>query len=174
MAVSWSYQHPTLLDAKSAPKRKDLKLDAWKDNATNGLDHLLPFDSIPREDYYTKYQVALVLGGIGAAFRFALHLSTGTAVVYQDFFREEWFVPYMTPYEHYIPLAQDLSNLTETMEWVRDHPEEVRRIGEAGRQFYVDYLSLEGTQEHIYELLYRLSLKQHREDVKEDGSEERV
>ena len=101
-------------------------VELWPVNATNGLHKLLPFDIIPPTDYYTKYQVAVVLGGIGAAFRFTLHLSMEMAVIYQDFAHwEEWFVPYMIPFVHYIPMPNDLSNLMETMEWIQDHPEQV-------------------------------------------------
>ena len=46
-----------------------LKDDAWRRNRTNGLYKLLPIHSMPEEEYYTGYQVGVVLCGIGAAFR---------------------------------------------------------------------------------------------------------
>ena len=161
-AVLWSKQHSSLLDARISNSNRGFVMykKFWANNATNGLQELLPFESIPEEEYYTKYQVALVLGGIGAAFRTSVHLGTATAVVLQEFPVEEWFIPYMTPFEHYIPLAADLSNLSETMHWVHDNPEDVRRIARQGRRFYKDYLSFEQIQQHVYELLYRLALKQ--------------
>ena len=68
---------------------------------------------------------------------------------------------YLEPFVHYIPLKEDLSDLNETMHWVRDHPNEVKAIAERGRQFYDDYLSFPKTADHWYEFLYKLSIRTH-------------
>lgn len=154
-AVDFSVDHPSLLDARLT--QRTFKASCWKFNATNGLDKIMLVDDVASELYYTNYQVALVLGGIGAAFRLDAHLSTGTAVVLQQFYYEEWFTSLMQPFVHFIPLAEDLSNLNETMHWIRDHPVDVRAIGERGQSFYQEYLSFSRNEEHIFELLFRLS-----------------
>jgi len=135
--------------------------DAFENNATNGLSKLLPVDSISNRDYFAYYQVALVLNGIGAAFRLTLHMMTRTAVILQDFEFEEWFTPSLKPHIHYIPLASDLSNLNETLQWVKDHPKEVKQIGENARAFYESYLTFSHNDDHIYEFVYRLSEYRH-------------
>lgn len=48
----------------------------------------------------------------------------------------------MEPYVHYIPLQEDLSDLEEVMEWVRDHPKEVKTIAKQGEQFYWEHCHL--------------------------------
>ena len=157
-AVVFSYEHPDLLNAKFSGDR-GLPAELLKWNATNGLHKLLPFNKIPKGKFYTEYQVAVVLGGVGAAFRTAIHLSTGTAIVLQKYVYEEWFTRFMKPFVHYIPLAEDLSDIGETMHWVRDNPDKVREIAERGQEFYEQYLSFERQQDMYYELLYRLALK---------------
>jgi hypothetical protein len=161
--VQYSTLHPDLVNAKfHAPKGE---LFNWKyrsllqENATNGLHYFLPFSKVPEHKYYTNYQSALVLCGIGAAFRTAIHLSTETAVVLQDCPVEEWFTRLMTPWEHFIPLDYKLNTLNETMRWIHENPEKVREISLKGRQFYLDYLSFERTEEFLYEFLYRLAVK---------------
>ena len=54
-------------------------------------------------------------------------------------------------------MIEDLSDLKEVMEWVRDHPKEVRKIAENGYKFYWEYLSFKANDGHWYELLWRLS-----------------
>jgi hypothetical protein len=157
-AVLFSREHPGLIDAKLA-SGFGIKKKLWRRNATNGMHKLLPFNEIPAEKYYSQYRVAVVLGGNGAAFRTSIHLSTGTAVVLHTFQFEEWFTRFMKPFVHYIPLAEDLSDLNQTMLWVRDNPEEVRNIANRGQEFYEQHLSFERNQEFIYELLYKLALK---------------
>jgi hypothetical protein len=164
-AVLFSKEHPNLLDARISdpkngfmsphlPKQKEL----WKRNATNGLHKLLPIHAILPREYYAQYQSAVVLCGLGAAFRTPIHMSTATAVILQKCPFEEWYHSYMVPWQHYIPLDLELHNLSQTMQWVRDHPDQVYEIAKRGRQFYEDYLSFERNYDHFYELVYRLAL----------------
>ena len=155
-AVAFSKDNPSLLDAKFA--RIDwVVASCFAQNATNGFGKILPIDSISNYDYFANYQVALVLSGIGAAFRLSNHLMTGTAVVLQDFVYQEWYTKYLEPYVHYIPVSADLHDLNETLHWIQDHPAEVKAIAGQGRSFWEKYLTFQGHEEHIYELAYRLS-----------------
>ena len=172
-AADFSFFHPHLLDAVVSFHNNKCNHFCCMQNQTqtNGIDRIfrlgsynkenMPPSRIPSEKYYSKYQTVLVLGGIGAAFRTGRHLSAGQAIVLQDFKFEEWFVAYMDPFVHYIPLKEDLSDLKEVMEWVRDNPAEVKKIAEQGNKFYWDYLSFEQTDNHWHELLWRLSLSAH-------------
>ena len=117
----------------------------------------MEFSNIPAKKYYTNYQSALVLCGIGAAFRTATHLSTETAVVLQTCPFDEWFTHLMKPWEHYIPVDQELSDLEKNLQWMHDHPKEVQKIAKQGRQFHDEYVSFERNEDHVYELLYRLA-----------------
>jgi Glycosyl transferase family 90 len=173
----WSVDHPEFLDAMVDNLKHPCDIYA----ATNGLDHLFfgrrqvssnysnssrrrkqqPSYYIPPSEYYTNYQTVVVMGGIGAAFRTARHLSAGQAVVLHDHQFLEWYYRFMTPYQHYIPLDRDLSNLANVTAFVRDHPEQVQTIARAGQQFYQDYLSFPKMEEHWYEFLYKFSIARH-------------
>jgi len=144
--TSISLQHPELLDASLSDDGHPCRA-LW--NLTGGY--------INKHHYFSKYQSVLVLAGIGAAFRFTEHLAAGQAVILQDFKYVEWFTPYMTPNVHYIPLQKDLKNLTQVLEWVRDHPKEVREIAQNGKEFYHKWLNLEMIDQHWYELMWRLA-----------------
>lgn len=153
-AVDFSVENPHLLDARfhTVPKS-----GCFLHQETNGLSKLLPTNSIKEKDYYSRHQVVLVLGGAGAAFRTARHLMTRTAIVMQAFKFEEWFTQYMKPFVHYIPLAEDLHDLNETMYWIAEHPDQVREIADNGRKFYETYLTFPMNADHMYELVFRLS-----------------
>jgi hypothetical protein len=47
---------------------------------------------------------------------------------------EEYFNDWLQPYEHYIPVLPDLSDLLEKIEWARSHDAEARMIQERGRE----------------------------------------
>eukprot|EP00532_Pseudo-nitzschia_australis_P018244 CAMPEP_0168310708 /NCGR_PEP_ID=MMETSP0142_2-20121227/66973_1 /TAXON_ID=44445 /ORGANISM="Pseudo-nitzschia australis, Strain 10249 10 AB" /LENGTH=392 /DNA_ID=CAMNT_0008263549 /DNA_START=1307 /DNA_END=2486 /DNA_ORIENTATION=- len=133
------------------------KLITFPNSTITEDDFFPPVQKIPPRVFNSRYQVMVVMGGIGAAFRTADHLSMESAVILQDYPYEEWFVAYMTPYVNYIPLAMDLSNLSEILHWVRDNPQKVREIAINGRLFFERYLSYEKIEEFLYELVYRLS-----------------
>jgi len=155
--VYFSSLHPDLVDARLS-SGKGRTREKWAQNATNGLHRLLPFDPIPERKYYAEYQVHVVLGGKGAAFRLARILGQGIAVVLQDYLYEEWFTHLMIPFVHYIPLAQDLSNLNETLHWVRGNPSKVFEIAMNGKAFHEKYLSYEKMAQFYHELMFRLML----------------
>ena len=180
-AVYLSNLYPTLVDAKFASdtgcvlfdrtsKRSSKYMNVMKHNATNGLHSLLSFNSIPPEEYYTRYRSTLVLCGIGAAFRLSVHFSTEMAVLLQECRYEEWFTKYLQPWVHYIPLGKmvsyddssdnctNLDNFTSTLQWIQNNPQKVKEIASNGRHFYEKFLSFDRMEEHIYELLYRLAL----------------
>ena len=98
------------------------------------------------------------MGGIGAAFRTSRIIGQEIALVLQAFPYEEWFVRYMEPYLHYIPLDQDLSNLNETLHWIKNNPDKVREIAKNGKAFFDDYLSYDRMEQFYYELIFRLML----------------
>jgi hypothetical protein len=165
-AVEFSNRHADLLDAKFGDPKNGLFhpavpqfVELWRQNTTNGLDTLLPIHYIPPAEYYSHFQVALVLCGLGAAFRTPIHLSTSTAVVMQDCANHEWYHPWFKAWEHYVPLQHDLSDLKSILTWIRNHPSEVHKIALQGRQFYVKYLSFQRNYEHFYELAFRMALK---------------
>jgi len=160
--VRFSLGHPDLLDARFSKLHATVNT-SWDEFAYNeslSAERMLPTDPIERVRYYNGYRAAIVMGGHGAAFRLADHLAQGTAVILQDFMYEEWFTGYMTPRVEYIPLRRDLSNLNETLLWVRDNPTSVREIAERGRLFYEKYLSYDMMEEFMYELLFRLAKAQ--------------
>lgn len=46
----------------------------------------------------------------------------------------QWYYDRLRPWEHYVPVAADLSDLRERFDWVRSHDTESRAIAERGRQ----------------------------------------
>jgi Glycosyl transferase family 90 len=39
----------------------------------------------------------------------------------QEWEYQEWYTKYLIPHVHYIPLANDLSNLNSAMHWIVNH-----------------------------------------------------
>ncbi|KAL9188265.1 hypothetical protein ACHAXT_006643 [Thalassiosira profunda] len=48
---------------------------------------------------------------------------------------KDYFHQLLEPWVHYIPVKTDLSDLREKYEWAEEHPDEARKIAEAGTEF---------------------------------------
>ena len=163
-AVLLSLHRPDLLNARYSHVAPDVPVQEQLlptiQNETM-REQILNFDQIPEKEYFRKNQVALVLTGIGAAFRVSTHLMTRTAVILQQCDMQEWYTKYLRPYVHFIPLKNDLSDLMEVLLWVKDYPDQVRTIAEQGRMFWEQFLSFDRHEQHFYELVYRMSEYEH-------------
>lgn len=47
----------------------------------------------------------------------------------------QWYYDELQPWQHFVPVAADLSDLVERIEWCRANDQEARRIARAGREF---------------------------------------
>lgn len=179
-AVDISVQHPHMLDARlsSVNAKSDDSRSCMEKNATNGLVEVLTVDRIEPNGYFSRNQVALVLKGIGAAFRLSNHFMTTTAVILQQVPIQEWYTKYLIPFHHFIPVDQELDTLETVLEWIQKNPIQVHEIAQNGRLFWETHLSFPRHEEHFYELAYRLSEYQylrsiHRAPALNDPSQNR-
>jgi hypothetical protein len=70
--------------------------------------------------------------GHGYSGRLKLLLHTKRVVLMQNRPWHEWFYAYIEPFRHYVPVAQDMSDLVERIEWLRTNPKlETEIAGEA-------------------------------------------
>ncbi|KAJ7128388.1 hypothetical protein C8R44DRAFT_558545, partial [Mycena epipterygia] len=47
---------------------------------------------------------------------------------------EEYFNDWLRPFEHYVPLKADLSDLVQQISWATEHPDEARLIQQRGME----------------------------------------
>lgn len=80
-----------------------------------------------------KYQVNV--DGTVAAYRLPYLLAGGGMVLKQESPFFEHFYNLLRPWEHYVPVSRDLSNLKDRVIWARDHDEEARKIAENAKKF---------------------------------------
>ena len=45
----------------------------------------------------------------------------------------------LVPWQHYVPLRPDFSNLEERVQWLESHPTEATRIARAGREYVAPF-----------------------------------
>lgn len=81
---------------------------------------------------------ALDVDGFSNAWcNFMQRLKLGCCVLKVDsqFGFRQWYYDQIVPFEHFVPVKSDLSDLAEKVDWVRSHDREAREIAEHGQAF---------------------------------------
>ncbi|KAJ7758522.1 glycosyl transferase family 90-domain-containing protein [Mycena maculata] len=87
----------------------------------------------PKEDVY-QYKYLLDVDGNTFSGRYLGLLKSGSLVFKSTVF-DEYFNDWLRPYEHYVPVQADLSDLVEKVYWAMEHEDEARLIQETGKLF---------------------------------------
>ncbi|KAJ7935547.1 glycosyl transferase family 90-domain-containing protein [Mycena leptocephala] len=87
----------------------------------------------PKEDVY-KYKYLLDVDGNTFSGRYLGLLKSGSLVFKSTVF-DEYFDDWLLPYQHYIPVLPDLSDVVEKVQWAIAHESEARVIQETGKLF---------------------------------------
>jgi hypothetical protein len=100
------------------------------------IRHISPVDGqIPKKDqnYFsihnlTKYKYLIDIGGNGYSGRLKYLMFSKRPILIVDRRYVEYFFEELIPFEHFIPVKQDLSNLIEMANWLHEHQTEAEKI----------------------------------------------
>jgi hypothetical protein len=117
--------------------------------------------SVDRVDHL-KYKYLVDVDGNSCSYeRYFWLLLSNSLVLKQVTPNVQWYYGGLTPYVHYLPVQEDLSDLVEKIEWARAHDAEAQAMSERAMQFVRDNLSSEDILLYIYLLFKQYALLQH-------------
>ncbi len=121
----------------------------------NDFQQLFPIETTSWEEHLRyKYLIDLD-GSVASTPGCAWKLLSNCALFKQDSPYLLWYFSQLQPWVHYIPVAQNLSDLFLKIEWAREHDDEVRQIAENGRAFAQENIM----PEHLYLYCYKVLKK---------------
>ena len=120
-----------------------------------GNTHLIPgnCEYLSYVELAQKYAILIDIEGGGYSGRLKYLMHSGRPVIVVDRVPKEFFYPFMKPWEHYIPVENDLSDLLEKTQWILDNYEEASQIGANAKEFANQYLTLDYALFHIKNLI---------------------
>lgn len=111
--------------------------------------------SVKKEDHL-KYKFLIDVDGNSCSYeRYFWLLASNSLVLKQMTPNIQWYYGALTPYEHYLPVQEDLSDLLEKIQWAKEHDAESQAIAENATQFTENHLSSEDTLVYLYHLLIK-------------------
>ena len=108
-------------------------------------------DPLPEESWLGR-QFAIDIDGNANAFtNLFIRLLYGCCVikVASPLGFRQWYYDRLEPWRHYVPVAVDLSDLVERIEWCRGHPDECRAIASAGQALALAMTPAEETRRTV-------------------------
>ncbi|KAM6945547.1 protein O-glucosyltransferase 1 [Aplochiton taeniatus] len=146
--VLLSRELPDLVDAEYT------KNQAWKsEKDTLGKP---PAKEIPLVDH-CQFKYLFNFRGVAASFRFKHLFLCGSLVFHVGEEWQEFFYPQLRPWLHYIPVKQDLSDLRELLQFVKENDAIAQEIAMRGQRFILDHLRMEDVSCYWEKLLNEFS-----------------
>lgn len=113
-----------------------------------------PFLSLKEQ---SEYKYIIHVAGHVQAFRLGAELATGSVLLLVESPYRLWYEQKLVAWEHYIPVAADLSNLAARIKWCQLHDPECEIMAQNARAFYDEWLATEtGILDYMATLLYTL------------------
>ncbi|XP_072240131.1 protein O-glucosyltransferase 1 [Leuresthes tenuis] len=143
-----SREDPELVDAEYT------KNQAWKsERDTLGRP---PAKEIPLVDH-CKYKYLFNFRGVAASFRFKHLFLCGSLVFHVGDEWQEFFYPQLKPWVHYIPVKQDLSDVRELLQFVKENDAVAQQIATRGKEFILEHLRMDDISCYWERLLTQFS-----------------
>ncbi|XP_071321051.1 protein O-glucosyltransferase 1 [Trachinotus anak] len=148
---------PLILLSREAPELVDAeytKNQAWKsERDTLGKP---PAKEIPLADH-CKYKYLFNFRGVAASFRLKHLFLCGSLVFHVGDEWQEFFYPQLRPWVHYIPVKQDLSDVRELLQFVKENDAIAQEIATRGKEFILDHLRMQDVSCYWERLLSEFS-----------------
>lgn len=119
----------------------------------NPSDCVLSKNYISIDQQVRKYRYIINANGQGHSGRLKLEMFSGRVIFLIERRYEEWFYPELKPWVHYVPVKQDLSDLLENIEIVKNSPDLEKNIGQQCQDFALSNLRKEHALSRFNNLL---------------------
>lgn len=90
-----------------------------------------------------KYECLLDIGGAGYSGRLKFLLFSNRPILLVDRLYLEYFNDDLVPYEHYIPVKMDLSDLIEKHDWILKNQQKAKEIAKKAKQFAIENFNID-------------------------------
>lgn len=108
------------------------------------------------EEFRYKYLI-LINGNAASYTNSGWKLFSNSVIFLPESMWTQWYYEALKPYVHYIPVAKDLGDLIEKINWARDHDSECEAIAKNARNFAIENLTRPDLLVYWYFLLLKYS-----------------
>jgi hypothetical protein len=144
--TSWNLRPRKLMGNPYLQTIEKEQLPFWEEKTDGLVNGMSPLDQ-------SKYKYIVNIDGHVSAFRLSLEMSMGSVVLLVESKYRMWFHKFLVPYEHFVPVKGDLSDLFSQIEWCVQNDDKCRQIAKNAKQFYDAFLTKKGVLDYMQKLL---------------------
>ena len=115
----------------------------------------LPFElssyMTPKEQ--SKYKYIIHIDGHTSAFRLSMELSMGSVILLVKSQWKTWYTNMLIPYEHFVPVSSDLSDLMSQIKWCRNNDGKCKNIAKNAKIFFDTFLQKNGVFDYMQKII---------------------
>lgn len=119
---------------------------------------IMPFSLVkpltPNEQ--ANYKYIIHIQGHVEAFRLSLELESKSCILLVESDYKLWYSHLLKPYEHYVPVKRDLSDLEDRLEWCMKNDGRCKKIAEQAYTFSQTYLTKKGILDYLQMVFYKV------------------
>jgi hypothetical protein len=138
----------SLSSLSTFPNKDKVRLSYWESENKNFPPHYFS----GRVDYteFLKYKICFIVdGAVIASNHMWAFASGGVPVMMSN--AKCWFLEYLIPNVHYVPVKYDVSDLVEKIVWIQEHQDEARQIAQNAYEFATTAFSSVFQQNYLLE-----------------------
>ena len=144
-----------LIELSETDRRIEAYGMGWGDK-DQGVNAATKFVSLPN---HTKYKYLIDLPGYGWSGRMKFLMFSGRPLFLAEHEYYEYWHEDLIPFENYIPVKGDLSDLSARIDWAEAHPKECAEIAKNAQEYALDHLMYTHAIDYLGDVLIRLSLE---------------
>ena len=135
---------------------KDARIEAYGMDWQYADGRAIPSRFISLQDH-TEYKYLIDVQGRGYSGRTKVLMFSGRPLFIAERKWKEFWYRDLVPFEHYIPIKEDLSDLTEKLDWVEANPGKAEAISKNAQEFAKKRLTRKAALAYYTDLIVRLA-----------------
>jgi len=111
---------------------------AWGGRDLNMLEYFREHDILRQRvsmEFHAQHRYLVDIDGVANAWGFFDKLLMGSCVLKVESSYRQWFYEDIRPWEHYVPVKSDLSDLAEKIDWCFNEETKAMEIARAGQEY---------------------------------------
>ena len=105
------------------------------------------------------YKYIIHIDGHVSAFRLSSEFSMNSVLLIVESDWKIWYSDLLKPYEHYVPVKKDLSDIIDQVKWCKNNDDKCKQIVENARKFYDTYLNKKGIFDYMQKVIMSIKEK---------------
>ena len=157
LASNLSKKYPEYLDAGIVSLNRKFKKSL--NNPLSIIDSKVNKSKFMTLEEKAGYKYILNLDGHVAAFRLGHEFSLKSVILIPESKYYLWFSHLLKPYEHFVPVNENLDNLIDQIKWCINNDDKCKKIASNSYNFYKKYLEKDGILDYMQDILYKIQFK---------------